>query len=194
MISVERVGNRRNVYLAIPPLKWPLSLSPRAGQSVPWFDRSETVFACLALSLIAALIIRWGDWWRVPKAFCGTAGAFIVAALVLRTSTFVLRMSRAAIRSRWSSTSSVRLPPGATLCRVLRFLVRAKTFTLICEPAIADMQHEYNDALVRGAQWQARWIHLRGYYDVARALGVAKLGIAALVAEVVRVVCSGLQK
>ena len=54
-------------------------------------------------------------------------------------------------------------PPGTLLRAVAVRLFAANTIDYVIDPAIADMQAEYEDASRRGLSWRKRWICLRGY-------------------------------
>ena len=54
-------------------------------------------------------------------------------------------------------------PPGTLLRAVAARLFAANTMDYLIDPAIADMQTEYEDASRRGLTWRKRWICLRGY-------------------------------
>jgi putative ABC transport system permease protein len=54
-------------------------------------------------------------------------------------------------------------PPGTLLRAVAVRLFAANTMDYLIDPAIADMQAEYEDASRRGLTWRKRWICLRGH-------------------------------
>ena len=54
-------------------------------------------------------------------------------------------------------------PPGTALRAFAARLLSARTMDCLVDPAIADMQAEYEDASRRGLTWRKRWIRLRGY-------------------------------
>jgi putative ABC transport system permease protein len=53
--------------------------------------------------------------------------------------------------------------PGTRLRAVAARLLDARTVDYLVDPAIADIQAEYEDASRRGLAWRKRWIRLRGY-------------------------------
>ena len=57
-------------------------------------------------------------------------------------------------------------PPGTRLRNVAARLLSARTMDYSVDPAIADMQAEYDDASRRGLTWRKRWIRLRGYLSI----------------------------
>lgn len=55
------------------------------------------------------------------------------------------------------------MPPGTRLRALAARLLRPSTMDYLVDPAIADMQAEYEDASRRGLSWRKRWICLRGH-------------------------------
>lgn len=53
-------------------------------------------------------------------------------------------------------------PPGTRLRALAARLLDPRTVQYLVDPAIADMQAEYEDASRRGLAWRKRWIRLRG--------------------------------
>jgi len=54
-------------------------------------------------------------------------------------------------------------PPGTRLRALAARLLDARTVEYLVDPAIADVQAEYEEASRRGLAWRKRWICLRGY-------------------------------
>jgi putative ABC transport system permease protein len=54
-------------------------------------------------------------------------------------------------------------PPGTWLRALAARRLAASTMEYLVDPAIADMQAEYDDASRRGLTWRKRWICLRGH-------------------------------
>ena len=54
-------------------------------------------------------------------------------------------------------------PPGTRLRALAARLLAARTMDYLVDPAIADMQAEYEDAARRGLIWRKRWICIRGH-------------------------------
>ena len=52
--------------------------------------------------------------------------------------------------------------PCSVLSRMAHFIYSKKTVTRVFVQGIADTQEEYIEALATGANWHARWIHVRG--------------------------------
>lgn len=57
----------------------------------------------------------------------------------------------------------IQRPPGTHLARCGRFLLTREAYRLYVQPVIADMQHEYCEAIAAGEELRARWIALRGW-------------------------------
>jgi hypothetical protein len=71
--------------------------------------------------------------------------------------------------------SMVLRPPGSSLARIAEFLCREKVYRDIAAPAIADMQHEYFDALDSKRRVKAAWVRVRGTWSVFHALGLDRV-------------------
>jgi hypothetical protein len=69
-------------------------------------------------------------------------------------------------RGTLTSGKVVALPPGYRLSVIAAFLLTRGAFKRYVEPVIADMQHEYIDALAAGHVWHARYIAIRGHLIV----------------------------
>ena len=54
-------------------------------------------------------------------------------------------------------------PPGTLLRALAARLLPARTMDYLVDPAIADMQAEYEDASRRGLTWRKRWICIRDH-------------------------------
>jgi hypothetical protein len=63
-------------------------------------------------------------------------------------------------------------PPGAILSNVADFLCSKKSCASVIDPLIADMQHEYFEALSKGRTNKARWIRIRETIRLFYVLGV----------------------
>jgi predicted permease len=61
-------------------------------------------------------------------------------------------------------------PPGTRLRAIAARLLDARTVEYLVEPAVADMQAEYEDAARKGLGWRKRWICLRGYLSFCAML------------------------
>ena len=53
--------------------------------------------------------------------------------------------------------------PGARLRSLAARLLDPSTMERLIDPAIADLQHEHDEAIRRGLVWRGRWIRLAGY-------------------------------
>src|SRR6185295_13556490 len=65
--------------------------------------------------------------------------------------------------------------PGTRLRSLAARLFDTSTMERLIDPAIADLQHEHEDAIRRGLVWRGRWIRLAGY---AAFWKVAAMGIS----------------
>jgi hypothetical protein len=57
----------------------------------------------------------------------------------------------------------VQTVPGTRLSEITRFLLAKGSYRRYVVPVIADMQHEYVEAIAAGDKWHARWIAVRGH-------------------------------
>ena len=71
-------------------------------------------------------------------------------------------------------------PPGLILCRFIGFFCSAKTLKCLVEPTISDFQFEYFEALSHNEKLRAKWIVVKGYLNLLKALGIWKFASAAL--------------
>ena len=110
-------------------------------------------------------------------AALGTALAFGLVALALLTTTlagllaFALATTLAALGTVLASAlerneSELILPPGAGLRDLLHFIYPPKTAERVFDQIIADMQLEWQAAMVKDQPWLARWVRVRGVLTV----------------------------
>ena len=62
--------------------------------------------------------------------------------------------------------------PGRALHRLASRICSAKSLERVVEPAIADLQKEYADAIGEGRVWHGRWILVAGYVGCAEAVAM----------------------
>lgn len=74
-----------------------------------------------------------------------------------------------------SASKRLLAPPGFRLRGVLAFVYSRKTMARVFEPTLADMQTEWQDAMVANRIWKARWVRVRGYASLANAAGAHSL-------------------
>lgn len=94
------------------------------------------------------------------------------------------------VASRPEPPTEVRIeemivPPGETLERFLRACMPRANFDRFVAPALADIQHEYIEAMRAGRPWLARFYFIRGWLYLARPWAWASL-VTKLVAWVAR--------
>jgi hypothetical protein len=68
--------------------------------------------------------------------------------------------------------------PGTRLRSLAAGLFAPSTMERLIDPAIADLQHEHDDAVRRGLVWRGRWIRLAGYAAFWKVAGMAAAGHA----------------
>ena len=64
------------------------------------------------------------------------------------------------------------LPPGARLREILHTIYPRKTAERVFDQAIADMQLEWQEAIIHEKKWLARWVQVRGVLTVFLAAAV----------------------
>lgn len=64
------------------------------------------------------------------------------------------------------------LPPGARLRAWLGLVYSDRTLARVLEPILADMQHEWLEAHQAGRLGRARWIHVRGIFNLLFAVAM----------------------
>jgi RNA polymerase sigma-70 factor (ECF subfamily) len=78
----------------------------------------------------------------------------------------------------WSEVDepvSTKTPPGGTLYSIAESICSKKTLDEIVRPLLADMQFEYNEALLAGHKWGATWVRVRGAWSFFTALGINRI-------------------
>jgi hypothetical protein len=63
--------------------------------------------------------------------------------------------------------------PGARLRSVATRFFDPSTMERLIDPAIADLQHEHDDAIHRGLVWRGRWVHIAGCVAVSKVIAAA---------------------
>lgn len=76
------------------------------------------------------------------------------------------------IRQTASKDTHIVRPPGSTLSSVAEFFLSPKTMERVVTPIISDLQLEYFEALAARRKIKARWVRLRGYWSLFKALGL----------------------
>ena len=100
---------------------------------------------------------------RLPNRFLRIVRLHVLAAAV--TADLAMKIHRAAII----------IPPGTRLRGILGFVYSKKTMLQVFDPILADMQAEWQEALVAHVIWKARWVRVRGYYSLAKAASLYSL-------------------
>jgi hypothetical protein len=79
-------------------------------------------------------------------------------------SVSAIRVDRAiGVPAETNVAPPIYVSPGWRLHRLAAWWFSPKTFRLVFEPTLSDMQVEYIEALKVAALHKARWIRLRGY-------------------------------
>jgi hypothetical protein len=76
------------------------------------------------------------------------------------------------IRTIPENKNRILRPPGSSLGSIAEFIFSKKTVELVVTPIISDLQVEYCEALAEDRKNKARWVRLRGYWSLFKALGL----------------------
>jgi hypothetical protein len=68
--------------------------------------------------------------------------------------------------------------PGARLRSLATRVFDPSTMERLIDPAIADLQHEHEEAVRHGLAWRGRWVQITGYVAFAKVFAVAASGVA----------------
>ena len=85
----------------------------------------------------------------------------------------------AALEKKGNNGSGLILPPGAGLRDMLHVIYPPKTAERVFDQIIADMQLEWQEAMIHDQKWLANWIQVRGVLTVLLTVlvhAVAALG------------------
>jgi len=85
--------------------------------------------------------------------------------LALSVIGVLLGISLGAITYNWWSRRRVKAAPGWGLRRFAQLAFSTRTFKLVIEPCLSDLEVEYLDALANAQVWRARFVLARGYYS-----------------------------
>jgi hypothetical protein len=111
-------------------------------------------------------------YWCSEKAVQELFPNFVPAKKVDFFAVLQNRLSRS---HRLGRRPHIVNPPGSLMQFVAEFFCSRKSYEQVAKPIIADMQHEYFEALVHGRLLKARWIHLRDCCALFLSLGIFKL-------------------
>lgn len=79
---------------------------------------------------------------------------------------------------------AIAAPPGHFLMRLVSLLSPKSVLRRMIEEPLADMRDEHYEALANGSAKQARWIVVRGYFSITRAVAL-HVGFWAIVGKVI---------
>lgn len=157
------------------------------------------VLAVAPMTVFGLCYLGWSvreGWWAAPGGayvpgwvlfiiFCvpvvllaAIAGAlFAVLLLVANNLTAARSLQDRAVVSKHAAFSGrggarLTLPPGHRLRRVADFIYSPKTMARVFDPILADMQHEWMEAIAKNRFAQAKWIRFRGYWSFVVAGGL----------------------
>jgi hypothetical protein len=79
------------------------------------------------------------------------------------------------VHGNGSSPKRISKPPGFLLRSLADTLFSSNTMKGVIEPSIADMQHEYFEALNSNQKFKAFCVRCRGYVSILMTLGVYRI-------------------
>src|SRR5579859_4053637 len=129
--------------------------------------------------LTLAPIVRWSRGFGIPSRFDMTVVVVSVLTLAMSTKELLERLcdrqdldtTQLLQRLRALEVSAntngaphpfrLHKPPASTLGRFSRWVFSPRTFTLVLEPVLSDLQHDLYKALAEKRPIKARWVQLR---------------------------------
>lgn len=133
-----------------------------------------------------ALVVAGGAWsWLVnsevfgPETLESKASAQVLGA-------FALTAGASIFFAGWLYLSRVVLvAPGGWMRGIASFFCSKTTYTQVYEPLLADMIYEWQEAMIAGRLWKARWTRVSyGWYFVLHFIAHFPLGVAKTVLEI----------
>jgi hypothetical protein len=162
------------LLLTLSRFKWPFARSPRSGERLAWYDRSWTVVAWASLPWIAAAASPVSLRQQLHMSVLNAAGVSVTLLIVGGIAAAIVRVAHRTLVAG-AARYRFRGPPGSVLLQTVKWLCSPRTVDRIYAPLIADMQHEYREALWEGRYWKARWIVARGYWGFMKTLSIARI-------------------
>ena len=102
---------------------------------------------------------------KLTRLLVGFLGFLVVALTSLRSLAFLAALrSLAAVTALEKNGPRLILPPGAGLIDMLHVIYPPKTAERVFDQTIADMQLEWQEAMINDQKWLARWVRVRGAY------------------------------
>jgi hypothetical protein len=96
-------------------------------------------------------------------------------------------LSKALVLVKLARSPKASSKLGDDLYLILRKVYGEKHAKRVFEPAIADMQHEYDEALARGAgRFERAWMRWRGYFVIAKTSGL--LSVVTVLYRIIRTI------
>ena len=92
----------------------------------------------------------------------------------------------AALEEKENNGPRLILPPGAGLRDMLHFIYPPKTAERVFDQIIADMQLEWQEAMVKDQPWLARWVRVRGVLTVFLTAAVHVVATLGSILKLVR--------
>ena len=115
---------------------------------------------------------------KLTRLLVGFLGFLVVALTSLR--------SLAAVTALEKNGPRLILPPGAGLRDMLHVIYPPKTAERVFDQTIADMQLEWQEAMINDQKWLARWVRVRGVLTVVLTAAVHAVATLGSILKLVR--------
>jgi hypothetical protein len=138
----------------------------RLGITSSWRVIALQLASCLlvCLPVVLAVMFRLKVTWQHPAL---DALNILFFNALTRTAGHTMRRERAEAKARGPG---LHCPPGFKLREALRFVFSRRTMEYVFDPALADMQAEWVEAMLADRPGHATWICLRGYWHLMKHL------------------------
>ncbi len=126
------------------------------------FAISITGVILISLACGSSLFLSEAAWWLTgtQKGVATIIAIGLLIAAIASATRLALRLWEVG-----QAQAPLSSPPGWKLLRFAETFFSKKTFSVVLEPALSDMQKEHIEALGTGHPWQARLVLLRGYFS-----------------------------
>ena len=118
----------------------------------------------LALVTMAGFLVGVPVRTLVASHVGGLASLAVAQMMIWAVNRDIARL--AALEKKENNEPRLMLPPGAGLRGMLHFIYPPKTVERVFDQIIADMQLEWQEAMIHEKKWLARWVRVRGVLTV----------------------------
>lgn len=118
----------------------------------------------LALTTLVGFLVGVPVRTLVASHVGGLAGVALVPLMLWAVKRDIARL--AALEKKEKDEPGLILPPGMWLRNVLHTIYPPKTAERVFDPILADMQLEWQEAMLHDRKWLANWIQVRGVLTI----------------------------